>query len=86
MDEGHDEADNTSPEESDRDEDMTPNHASPRTATPSSEDSERDANPITIPSRPAFGRRLSTYQNTPMDVDRGRSARRLRNPRPRCSI
>lgn len=78
---------NESAIESDQDDDRISNQTSPRTATPSSEESERhDTSPITIPSRPMLTRRLSTYQNTPMDVDRGRSARRLRNPRPRGSV
>ncbi|KAG8858118.1 hypothetical protein FRB91_010335 [Serendipita sp. 411] len=45
-----------------------------------------DSSPIPIPSRPGFDRRLSTYQNTLMDVERGRSARRLRNSKPRESL
>ncbi|PVG01894.1 hypothetical protein CPB86DRAFT_698295 [Serendipita vermifera] len=46
------------------------------------EDPERrDTVPIAIPSRPGIQRRISTYQHTPLDVERGRSARKLRNSR-----
>lgn len=52
------------------------------------EEAERahgDSTPIPIPGRPTFNR-LTTFQNTPMDVERGRSARKLRNSKPRDSI
>lgn len=65
----------------------------PRTVTPSEVDSEEASGrahisvaPIAVPTRPVFGRRLSAYQNTPLDVERGRPARKLRNSVPATSI
>ncbi|PVF97617.1 MFS general substrate transporter [Serendipita vermifera] len=37
--------------------------------------------PRSRPPRPGAQRRMSTYQHTPLDVERGRSARKLRNSR-----
>ncbi|CAG8610415.1 12247_t:CDS:2 [Acaulospora colombiana] len=55
--------------------------ASPTRSLDEEEPERRDTVPISIPSRPGAQRRLSTYQHTPLDVERGRSARNLRNSR-----
>jgi hypothetical protein len=55
--------------------------ASPTRSIDDEEPERRDTVPIDIPSRPGVQRRLSTYQHTPLDVERGRSARKLRNSR-----
>lgn len=87
-DDGKDTDDTETDSDSDSEEAERP---TPRTATPSEVDLEEATErirvaPIAVPSRPAFGRRLSAYQNTPLDVERGRSARQLRNSRPGMSI
>jgi len=83
IDENHEHGDEDT--ESEHESDMgTPREPTPRITTLSDEEeSERhDAAPMPIPARPNARKRFSTYQHTPMDVDRGRSTRKLRNVQP----